>query len=97
MLNWKRGKQVHLIGAGSTGQDNPATTSVTAHFGHIHADDAYFAQGFLDIVETVFPDDGFDFLGHGSLSGVSLLPMLADIKANFFFVSGNTQAHGFRK
>src|SRR5512138_2219484 len=78
-------KEVHLIGTRAASQDDAASTAMAAYLGHIQADNTDPAQGFLDVVERIFTDDGFNLLGHrSSFSGIGLLAMLANVQADLF-------------
>ena len=43
----------------------PALAAVAPDLKGVQAHDADVVQGVLDVVELVFPDDGFDFFQHG--------------------------------
>ena len=56
------GEHIHLVAAGAAHQADAALAAVAANLKDVQAHDADLLQGLLDIVELVFPNDGFDFL-----------------------------------
>jgi hypothetical protein len=61
MLTWILDEHVHLVGAGAPGQPDAALAAVAPDLEAVETHDADLPQGFLDVVELVFPDNGFDF------------------------------------
>ena len=55
------GEHVHLVAAGAARQADAALAAVAANLKDVQAHDADLLQGLLDVVELVFPNDGFDF------------------------------------
>jgi len=54
------GQQIDPVAACTARQADASLAAVAANFEEVQAHDAHFLQGFLDIVELVFPNDGFD-------------------------------------